>query len=252
MDQILLKSAKRVARRLLKGVLPMWSLMTKKSKLRGTVLLVVSICAPCHSLTGEEEAQIYTPALQEDAQIDLKHRLQQTHVCALVQTDLMLPDIHNEHLTGGKGEQRALPLKVLVFTSLSAVRTLNIHDEDVLCHSPLGTLIEISLVLAHPDTLGRLSPLILGHDAESSTKQRIEKCTLSCRLRSEDGNDVIVETLAQNVFLLEISWEARVEVLVLVDDLDAMFKALCAGLLTHRCKVAVHGADRWCRDRVHS
>lgn len=181
----------------------------------------------CGLPLGEgEEAQVYIPALQEDAQVDLKHSLQQTHVCALVETDLMLPDVHNEHLTGGKGEQRALPLKVLVFTSLSAIRALDIHDEDVLGHPSLGSLVDISLILAHPDTLGRLSPLILRHDAKAGAKQRIQKCTLSCRLRSKHRDDVVVETLAQDVFLLKIGWEARVEVLVLVDDLNAMFKAL--------------------------
>ena len=49
----------------------------------------------------------------EQPQVNLKHRLEETHVRALVQTDLMLPQVDNEHLGGGEGEEGRLSLKIL-------------------------------------------------------------------------------------------------------------------------------------------
>lgn len=49
----------------------------------------------------------------EQPQVNLKHRLEQTHVRALIQTDLMFPKIDEEHLRGGEREKSRLSLKVL-------------------------------------------------------------------------------------------------------------------------------------------
>lgn len=73
----------------------------------------------------------------EELQVDLEDGLEEAHVCALVQADLMLPNVDNQNLTGGQSEEGTLALKVLVFAALAAVGSLNVHDEDVLGH-PLG------------------------------------------------------------------------------------------------------------------
>lgn len=40
--------------------------------------------------------------LAEQTQVDLEHRLQQTHVSTLVQADLVLPHVHNQDLRRGE------------------------------------------------------------------------------------------------------------------------------------------------------
>jgi hypothetical protein len=72
--------------------------------------------------------------LEEQLQVDLEDGLEQTHVGTLVQTDLVFPDVDNQDLAGGQREQGTLALKVLVLSTFAAVGTLDIHDQDVVCH----------------------------------------------------------------------------------------------------------------------
>ena len=46
-------------------------------------------------------------------QVNLEHRLKQSHVCALIQADLMFPHVDDEHLRRGEGEKSRLSLKIL-------------------------------------------------------------------------------------------------------------------------------------------
>jgi hypothetical protein len=108
----------------------------------------------------------------KELQIDLEHRLEQAHVRALVQSNLVFPDIDNQDLARRKRKQGALALKVLVLSALPAICALDIHDQDVLRHgrAPLRPL-----VLAHPYALGGLPALLLGHDAKLCAEEVIEQ-----------------------------------------------------------------------------
>lgn len=97
--------------------------------------------------------------LEEELQVDLEDGLEQTHVGTLVQTDLVFPNVDNQDLAGGQSKQGTLAFKVLVFSTFAAVGTLDIHDENVVCHldgTPFGL---VALVLAHPYSLCGLTAL---------------------------------------------------------------------------------------------
>ena len=51
--------------------------------------------------------------LPEETQINFEHGLQQTHVGSLVETDLVLPNVHDENFGGSQRKQRRLALEVL-------------------------------------------------------------------------------------------------------------------------------------------
>ena len=51
--------------------------------------------------------------LPEQTEVHLKHGLEQAHVGALVQPDLVLPEVDDEHLGRGEREQRRFAFKVL-------------------------------------------------------------------------------------------------------------------------------------------
>lgn len=176
-------------------------------------------------------------------QVDLKDRLEQPHVGALVQADLVLPDVDDEHLARGKCKQGALALKVLVLSALPAVGALDVHDQDVLGHAGAALL---ALVLAHPDALGRLPPLLLGHDAELCAEEVVEQRRLARRLRAEDGYQVVVEARGNDLLEIEVRRQVLVEDLVLVDDLDAVLVRLPRGILAHGREVRVHHVGRGC------
>ena len=59
--------------------------------------------------------------LDKQLQVDFEHGLQQTHVRALVQSNLVLPDVDNEDLARRKRKEGALALKVLVLPALATV-----------------------------------------------------------------------------------------------------------------------------------
>jgi hypothetical protein len=84
----------------------------------------------------------------------------------------VLPDVDNQDLARRKSKQGTLALKVLVFSALSAICALDVHDQDVLCHTraPLCTL-----VLAHPYSLGGLTSLLLCHDAKLCAEKVVEQ-----------------------------------------------------------------------------
>jgi hypothetical protein len=85
---------------------------------------------------------------------------------------LVLPDIDNQDLARRKREQGALALKVLIFSTLSSVCALDVHDQDVLCHTR-ATL--WTLVLAHPNSLCGLTSLLLRHDTELGAEEEVEQ-----------------------------------------------------------------------------
>lgn len=149
--------------------------------------------------------------LEEQLQVDLEHRLEQPHVCTLVQADLVLPDVHNQDLARREGKQRALPLKILVLAALAAVGALDVHDQDVVrdsdCVVALAAL--LPLVLGEPYPLGRLPPLGLGHYGELGAEEHVEQGRLAGRLRPEDGDEVVVEARIDDVGLLEVRVEVR-------------------------------------------
>jgi hypothetical protein len=197
--------------------------------------------------------------LDEQLQVDLEHRLQQAHVRALVQADLVFPDVHDQDLTGGQRKEGALALEVLVLSSLASVCALDIHDQNVLRHAraALGPL-----VLAHPDALGGLAALLLGHDAELCAEEVVEQRRLARGLRAEDGYEVVVEARGDDLLDVEVGGDviaaqrapvsithpnaARggrgdlLEDLVRVDDLDAVLVGLLGGILAHAGEVRVH------------
>jgi hypothetical protein len=108
----------------------------------------------------------------EELQIDFEDGLEQAHVGTLVQSDLVFPDVDDEDLARGKRKEGALAFKVLVLSSLSAVGTLDIHNQDIFRH--VGATL-LPLVLAHPYSLCGLTTLLLGHDAELGTEEVIEE-----------------------------------------------------------------------------
>lgn len=89
----------------------------------------------------------------------------------------MLPDVDNQNLAGGQGEQGALALKVLILTTLATVSALNIHDEDVVGHG--RAVCAVPFVLRQPYSLGRLASLRLGHDTELGAKKVVEQGRLA-------------------------------------------------------------------------
>ena len=61
----------------------------------------------------EDKNALVRGGFTEQAQVDLKHRLEQTHVRTLIQPNLVFPHVDDEHLRRGKGEESRLSLKVL-------------------------------------------------------------------------------------------------------------------------------------------
>lgn len=144
--------------------------------------------------------------LEEQLQVDLEDSLEQTHVGTLVQTDLVFPDVDNQNLTGGQGEQGTLALKVLVLSTLAAVSALDVHDQNVVCHLDGASFGLVALVLAHPYSFGGLAALRLGHDAKMGAEQVVEQGALSGALAAKDRDEVVVEALAQDMFGVEVCW----------------------------------------------
>jgi hypothetical protein len=160
--------------------------------------------------------------LEKELQVHLKDRLEQPHVGALVQTDLVLPDVDDEDLAGSEGEECALPLKVLVLASLAAVGTLDVHDEDIVGHLGPGAL--GALVLGHPDALGSLASLGLGHDGEGGAEEVVEQGGLAGGLGAKDGDEVVVEASVGDVGDLEVVVE-----LVTAGGFDSVSRVVTAG-----------------------
>lgn len=113
----------------------------------------------------------------------------------------MFPDVDNQHFAGCQRKQGTLPLKVLVFASLTAVGAFYVHDEDVLGH---GGAIGGLLVFAHPYALCGLPALLLGHDAKLGPEEVVEQRGLARGLRSEDGDEVVVEAGWDDLLDIEI------------------------------------------------
>ena len=153
-----------------------------------------------HSLAVEKTIYVLA-VLDEQLQVDLEHRLQQTHVRALVQSNLVLPDVDNEDFARRQRKEGTLALKVLVLAALATVCAFHVHDQDVLCHARAARL---ALILAHPDSLGCLAALLLGHDAELGAKEVVEEGRLAGGLRAEYGNKVVVEACWDNMFDVEV------------------------------------------------
>lgn len=139
--------------------------------------------------------------LDKELQVDFKNGLEQAHVGALVQSDLVFPDVDDEDLARGQGEKSTLALKVLVLASLSAVGTLDVHDENVLGHARAALL---TLVLAHPDSLCGLATLLLRHDAKLGAEEVVEERRLARGLRAKDGNEVVVEASGDDFLNTEV------------------------------------------------
>lgn len=122
----------------------------------------------------------------------------------------MLPDIHNEHLTGRKRKKSTLALKVLVLASFATISTLHIHHQDVVRHADaFRGRITLLLVLRQPNTFGCLPALLLGHDRELSTEQVVQQGGLAGRLRSKHGDEVVIEAGCRHIFEGEILGQVR-------------------------------------------
>jgi hypothetical protein len=102
----------------------------------------------------------------------------------------MLPNVDNKNLAGRKREQGTLALEVLILASFSTVCAFDVHDKNVFRHAGAAFL---TLVLAHPYSLGSLAALLLCHDTEMCTEEIVEQGGFSGRLRTEDGYQVVVE-----------------------------------------------------------
>jgi len=141
--------------------------------------------------------------LDKELQIDFEHRLQKPHICALIQPNLVLPDIHNQNLTRRQRKKRTLPLKILVFTALAAIRTFHIHNQDVFRHTIIAT--GLPFILAHPYPLCSLPPFLLGHDPELCFEKVVKECGFPRRLGAEDGDEVVIEAGRDDFFEVEVS-----------------------------------------------
>lgn len=124
-------------------------------------------------------------------QVDFENGLQETHVGALIQTDLVFPDVDDEDFAGGERKEGTLSLKVLVLSSFATVGTFDIHDENVVGH--LFACAFDALVFGHPYALGRLATLRLRHDGELGAEEIVEERRLAGGLGAEDGYEVVVE-----------------------------------------------------------
>lgn len=99
----------------------------------------------------------------------------------------------------------------------------------------------------------------LGHDAEFCAEKVVEEGRFTGRLRTEDGDEVVVETSLGNVFELQVvvevgatlvrivqSFSGRprrlLELLILINHLDAMLEAALGWLVAHASHVAIHDA----------
>lgn len=169
----------------------------------------------CEAYGSGEIRGYILPILQEQLQVDLKHSLQQSHVGSLVQSNLVLPNIDDENLACRERKERTLALKVLILTSLAAVGSLHVHNQDVIRHALRCASLALLLVVRQPDTLGRLPSLQLRHNRELSAKQLVEQCRLSGGLRTEDGDEVVVETSRCDIFERQILGQVGTMVILL-------------------------------------
>lgn len=108
---------------------------------------------------------------EEEAEVDFEHGFEEAHVGALVESDLVFPDVDDQDFGDGHGEEGRFPFKVLVLASLSAVCAFYVHDEEVrVCG------------FRHPDALCGLTAFGFRHDVEAGAKEFVEEGTLSGRL----------------------------------------------------------------------
>lgn len=142
-------------------------------------------------------------------QVDLEDRLEQSHIGALVQTHLVLPDVDNEHLTSRKRKESTLALKVLILATFAAVSTFHVHNQDVIRHALAGAFLTLLLILLKPDTLRRLPPLQLRHDRELRAEEVVQQGGLSGRLGAEHGDEMVVEAGGRDIFDTEVLGEIR-------------------------------------------
>ena len=116
----------------------------------------------------------------------------------------MFPDVDDQDLAGGQCEQGTLALKVLVLSTFAAVGTFDVHDQDVVCHLDGTSFGLVALVLAHPYSFCGLAAFRLGHDTKVGAEEVVEQSALSGALAAKDGDEVVVEALAQDMFGVEV------------------------------------------------
>ena len=143
---------------------------------------------------------------EEEAEVDLEDGLEEAHVGALVESDLVFPDVDDQDFSDGHGKEGRFAFKVLVLASLAAVGAFDVHDEDVGIAR-----------FRHPDALCGLTAFGFRHDVEAGAKQFVEEGTLAGGLGPEYGDDVIVESSVGEVPASHVLVERGGEVLVLVD-----------------------------------
>lgn len=142
--------------------------------------------------------------LQEKLQIDLENGLQKSHVGALVQTDLVLPDVDNQYLTCRQSEQGAFTLKILILASFATISTLDVHDQDILGQLDTATRGGFFLILGHPYSFSGLTTLAFAHYTELGAKEIIQQGGFAGGLGTEDGDEVVVEARLSDVCLHEV------------------------------------------------
>lgn len=150
-----------------------------------------------------------TAIAAEDLEVHLKNGLKQPHVGSVVQADLVLPEgkfrpranspeVDQEHLTTCEREQRALALKVLIFSSLTAIGTFHVHHQSRSVSRR-----------THPNTLGSLATSSVVHDIECRAEQAIEKGRFASRLGSKDRHDIVIESSVEHVPFLHVWCQFR-------------------------------------------
>src|SRR5690606_30912781 len=107
----------------------------------------------------------------------------------MIQPHLVFPDVYYQYLRSSKCKQSRLPLKILVFTTLSAICAFHVHDKDVVSHSMARS--STANGLCHPNAFCGLLPGRLVHDAEFRLKQMVQKRGFTGGLRAENGNNMI-------------------------------------------------------------
>ena len=116
------RSAVRVACRFARGVAPIWSRITKRRSVLSWVLETGTDVRTRSELNDQmgEDARSADFALlfgsEKEGEVNLKDRFEETHVGALVKTDLVFPNVDDQDFRDGNGEEGGFALKVLYTT----------------------------------------------------------------------------------------------------------------------------------------
>lgn len=118
----------------------------------------------------------------EELEVELEDDLEDLELRALEGADLLNPDVDEEGVRDGEGEERVPPLNFGAFLSLVGVAALDVEDDDV------GGRFD-----AEPDALGGLPHALLAVEhVEVGAEERVEQRALARALRTDDRQDLVL------------------------------------------------------------